>query len=151
MKTTAIAGFVLFAALLCAGCATTATNGTYIENSGYNYRYITYITDDAVSQITKVLPPAKTQINLANADTLSDKDLFGKSLINGLRQHGFAATTGIPDTDSSFLPLTYALSNLDTPNNFHVVINVGNYQFSRLYRADKAGNILPATMWTVRR
>lgn len=151
MKTTAIAGFVLSAALLCAGCATTASNGTYIENSGYSYRYITYITDDAVSKITQVLPPAKTQINLANADSLSDKDLFGKSLINGLRQHGFAATTGIPDTDSSFLPLTYALSNLDTPNNFHVVINIGNYQFSRLYRADKAGNILPATMWTVRR
>ncbi len=149
MKTTAIA---VFAALLCTGCVTTATtNGTYIENSGYNYRYITYITDDAVSKITQVLPPAKTQINLLNADALSEKDLFGKSLINGLRQHGFAATSGIPETDATFLPLTYALSNLDTPNNFHVVINVGNYQFSRLYRADKAGNILPATMWTVRR
>lgn len=151
MKNTAIAGFALSAALLCCACTTTATNGTYIANSGYNYRYITYITDDAVSHITKVLPPAKTQINLANADTLSDKDLFGKSLINGLRQHGFAATTGIPDADSAFLPLTYALSNLDTPNNYHVVINIGNYQFSRLYKADKAGNIQPATMWTVRR
>ncbi len=144
--------FLAVSSLLFTGCSATARqNGTYIEEQGYSYRYIAFITDDAVQKISAVLPPAKTQIRLSSPAELDPRDYFGKSLMEGLRQHGFSATTGTPDADSSFLPLTYALSNLDkNPGKFHVVINIGSMQFTRLYSAN-AGKIVPASVWSVRR
>ncbi|WP_419612284.1 conjugal transfer protein TrbH [Thiolapillus sp.] len=153
-----------------AGCATHATYGNFVENpAGLNQQEI---ASDTVEKITELYPPAKTRFELKQPTP----DAFGRALVRGLRDRGYAllefdpetakaqqrqqatrSTRTAPNVEATTapanptptglgLPLRYVFDQFTRTNMYRVTIMVGNESLTRPY-SQESGGIVPAGYW----
>ena len=168
---------ILLVTLLCGMLAACANNPLLKADKGIP-AYDEEIASDAVTRLTSLYPPAKTQFNL-EAQTSED---FGSLLAGKLRAKGYAvlesrpARTGLStllsgDTFGQVYPpkpviaatppaappvppmlgirLRYVLDHSPTGDLSRITLKVGNSLLARAYIAVD-GTIAPAGAWTYR-
>lgn len=140
-------------ALALAGCVTSPPYGSFVKDS----LVIDYpIARDAVTKLTALYPPASTRFELKQPTP----DTFGRALVNGLREQGYAileevaapASATQPENNSAGamtpgLPLRYVLDQASDPTQYRLTVLVGNQSLTRPYLAQN-GTVVPAGYWT---
>lgn len=146
---------IIFAALFAlslAGCASTGQFGNFIPATANQQQ----IASDAVQQLAKLYPPAKTRFELQQATP----DDFGIALINSLRERGYALLEFNPvnltqtsiatapaqlDTTES-MPLRYVLDQAGHKGLYRLTLLVGSQSITRPYQEEN-GSFVPAGYW----
>jgi len=145
-----ISAFMMVALI---GCSTTADVGNLLPSTGSAIQQ--QIGHDAAEQVSKLLPPALTLLELQHPHT----DEFGIAFISALRAHGFA----IMERDSHQLhespsvdrgrigttqrqSLKYVLDGTGETNGLLISIYIGNRTITRPYIALN-GRSKPAGYW----
>ncbi len=117
---------------------------------------------ETVEQLAALYPPAKTRLVLRQPTP----DSFGKALIKGLREQGYAleeydpeasgakATSAsgaepLPNKTPAGLPLHYVLDKAPDTGLYHLAVTVGVQSIARLYRVEN-GTMTPAGYWVHR-
>ncbi|MES2264566.1 MAG: conjugal transfer protein TrbH [Pseudomonadota bacterium] len=155
---------VLFPSCL-AGCATTNSDNTYGNFIPQPLAlYDRELAEDAVKRLSAVYPPAITRFDLNQATP----DIFGKALVESLRNKGYALLELSPSTTSSKIgstdnaapnpgenlagqpgkgiSITYVLDMPINPGWYRVTLFVGQQSFTRAYLAQD-GSLHPAGAW----
>jgi hypothetical protein len=137
------------AVLALAGCATTSQYGNYLPSATIEQQ--SGFASEAVKQLAKRWPPAKTRLELKQATP----DAFGIALVKGLRESGYAILEYSPKqtedpsiTEANILPLRYALDQIgsDDANIYRLTLLVGNESLTRPY-IEQNGSVIPG-YWT---
>jgi hypothetical protein len=137
------------AVLALAGCATTSQYGNYLPSATIEQQ--NGFASEAVKQLAKRWPPAKTRLELKQATP----DAFGIALVKGLRENGYAILEYSPKqtedpsiTEANILPLRYALDQIgsDDANIYRLTLLVGNESLTRPY-IEQNGSVIPG-YWT---
>lgn len=106
------------------------------------------IAQDSAKQLAALYPPARTRLELKQSST----DVFGRSLVDSLRQKGYSlAEAGTNEQHSttkaaSEVPLTYVMDNPIKNSLYRVSIRVGGQSISRAYIL-KNGQLNPVGFW----
>lgn len=106
------------------------------------------IAKDSARQLAALYPPARTHLELKQSST----DLFGRSLVDSLRQKGYslaeAGTNGQRSTTkaTSEVPLSYVMDNPIKNSLYRVSIRVGGQSISHAYIL-KNGKLYPVGFW----
>jgi hypothetical protein len=135
-------------ALLVAGCATHPPYGHFAASPA---AVDEVMAADAVKQLTALYPPAKTRLTLAQPTP----DLFGRALVKGLRQQGYALRELAPQGAKtaphaeSGLALAYVLDDTESLSLYRLTLHIGSQALSRGYRLEN-GTGVPASAWTRR-
>lgn len=131
----------LLIALFLSGCATNGSYGNFINNPvGLKQQEI---AKDTVEMLAELYPPAKSRISI-NQDT---PDVFGVSLVRGLREKGYAVTeSGSLGTKDTGLPLNYIVDSFLNTDMYRVTLLIGKEQLTRPYTV-KNGEVIPAGYW----
>lgn len=134
--------FILSAAILVLGGCASSPYGNHLQAGVDQHR----IASEAVSQLSEIWPPAKTQLDLRQETT----DPFGQILINGLRDSGYAIQEFNPKTvnspaTSSALPFGYILDNAGE-SYYRLTLMVGAQSITRAYQ-ERAGELVPVSYW----
>lgn len=145
-------------AFVISGCA--ATSGYYGNHLGQQDAvHETYLANEAVAQLEKVYAPAQTRFEMTHP-TL---DVFGISLVKGLRQQGFAVLekektpTGVtvdPNSNVKRSPVTivhtlsYVLDSTlaDDLHLYHMTLVINDQALTRPYTYQN-GKVVPAGYW----
>lgn len=144
-RPTALLGLL---ALLVAGCATHPPYGHFAASPA---AVDEFIAADAVKQLTAIYPPAKTRLTLAQPTP----DPFGRALVRGLRQQGYALRELAPHgakpsrSAESGLTLAYVLDDTGSLSLYRLTLHIGSQALSRAYRLE-SGTGVPASDWTRR-
>lgn len=127
--------FMLAVALL-ASC----TNMRYGNFTQISQSKDAYLAADAVTQLTRVYPPAQNTFCVGHAV----KDNFGSNLIQNLRKKGY----GINENQCAryIANFFYILDELK-PQKYRVSLFVGSQTLSRMY-AKSQEKIFPVSAWT---
>ncbi len=135
-------------ALVLAGCATHPPYGHFAASPS---AVDDALAADAVQQLTALYPPAKTRLAL----TQPTPDPFGRALVQGLRQQGYAllefdpqGAKRAPDAEAG-QPLTYVLDETGSLSLYRLTLYIGSQALSRAYRLE-SGTGVPASDWTRR-
>ena len=155
----------LLALLGLAGCATAPIPMSYGNFAASRAGFDEKMAADAVKQLMVLCPPATTQFNLRQATP----DAFGVSLLNGLRDNGYAVSevkldepaqrvrANSPATQqkaagpqrTAGLDLRYILDQPVALNLYRVTLLVGNQSLTRAY-VEQDNALLPAGSWVRR-
>lgn len=131
--------FILsFFILLCVGCST--QYGSTVKNNSANE----IIAIDSLAKLSELYLPAKTTFSLAHP--VSDNDIFAQTLINGLRDRGFAVDEFEKGASFSGVPFRFTLDEIREENLFRVLLLVDDKVITRAYKND-AGLITQASSW----
>lgn len=158
---------VALLALALSGCATTSPSlyGNYLaETARVNQAQL---ATEAVNQLIELYPPARTRFELQQPTP----DVFGQSLVKGLRDSGYAvlelepkparttatetsagpSATGqdpivIAPSPSHTYPLRYVVDNAGDSNLYRLTLLVGTQSLTRPY-LHQNGELLPAGYW----
>lgn len=127
----------ILAVLLLSGCAGLRYGNFTPDAADKDH----FLAGDAVSQITRIFPPAR------NTFCLRQKvcDGFGKALIQGLREKGYGIRENIcSKNEANFY---YVLDETEPHRIFRVSLYIGPQTLSRAYSV--AGkNTFPVTPWS---
>ena len=146
MKLRQFAGIAPLLVLLgMSGCATkTPSSGSFVSNAHANV--YTTLEADALLQMIKVFPPAKTRLALQ-----STTDPFGVTLINDLRAKGYALQENTASTSASrtpdALPFRYIVDQTQDSSLYRTTLQIGEQTLSRAYVL-KNGALSPAGAWS---
>lgn len=130
----------LFLPLILAGCAPTRPLSNVADLRG-NIPSQT-LAEDAVLQLSRVFPPAKTQLYF----TRTADDAFGRAFVTSLREAGYA----VADTASSLsgdqgqptgLPVSYIIDPIAGDTDYRLSLMVGGGVLSRAYSVDQDGSV----------
>lgn len=147
------------------GCAAPLPYGNFLQDPvKINQKTM---ANDAVKRITALYPPGKTHFKLQQATP----DVFGSTLVEGLRLRGYAILAFDPETDKvkksalhnestieapkgstteapkQGLPLHYILDQLTgTASMYRVTLVIGHQTLSRLYSQTNSG-LAPTGSW----
>lgn len=145
---------LLLAATLSTGCGTTSR-----MDSSFGYfnptpvsEHDEYLAEDAARQLTVLLPPAATKLELLQHPS----DRFGESLVSLLRGKGFALQEGKSNAPSfkaqnalDSTPMSYIVDFMDAPVMYRVTVHFGDHSISRAYQP-KGKLVQPAGEWVRR-
>lgn len=127
------------------GCATkTLSAGSFVSNAPTTLHAT--LEADALLQMTKIFPPAKTRLTLQ-----STTDPFGVMLINDLRAKGYAlqenASAASARHAPDALPFRYIVDQTQDSSLFRTTLQIGEQTLSRAYVL-KNGVLSPAGAWS---
>lgn len=134
--------FLLFLVIHLLGCSATV-QGNFSKVPTGRYQII---TNDTVKQLIGLYPPAHTRFHIKQ----SVRDPFGLSLIESLRQKGYAinessiysrSTQGVQN-----IALYYLIDEPDKGRLYRVTIVVGQQSLSRAYTIKNA-TLSPLGFW----
>lgn len=143
---------LLLLAGLTAGCMT-AEVGNFSDLSRKDYyAHMRTMSADTVNKLVSVFPPAKThlQIMIDENREKNPGEFFGDLLVGGLRENGYATLEGAVEHEKDYYPVSYLIRNGRDETAYHLILNVGDYALTRLYRVDDKGDLVPASAWTMR-
>ncbi len=107
------------------------------------------ISDNTSEMLINVFPPAQTKFKLTNE--IEKEDVFGKLLLNDLRNAGYGVYETPKEDTSSYIPFSYILKNeKDNKKNYNLILNINNQVITRSYTIDKKGNLISNSSWTKR-
>jgi hypothetical protein len=100
------------------------------------------LAEDTVLQLSKLFPPAKTQLYF----TRTADDAFGRALVAGLREQGYAIeeTAAHPAGEQmqhDGLPVAYIIDPIVGDTGYRVSLMVGNGVLSRAYSVYRDGSL----------
>ena len=136
--------FIVVLALVMSGCTTMSKYGSFLPEDQKVVE--AKIADDAVKQLIKLYPPAKSRFNMKHAA----KGVFGITLVRKLREAGYAVEefaqreTAVTARDG--LSLGYILDVAGAPDFYRLTLMVGNQSISRPYMK-QGTEVLPAGYW----
>ncbi len=158
-KNTIIA--VLLIVITMSGCAKRTLQGNYLQTTPADKQQ--KLAADAVKQIAKIWPPAKTKFELQHAAT----DPFGVAMVKSLRDSGYALTEYKKNSESAnsetkgfssssaastgnklgaqIYPLNYVLDQAGD-DLYRLTLSVGPQSITRPY-LDRNGVFEPAGSW----
>lgn len=134
--------FIAIAISLCVGCAS-QYGSTVKNNSDANE----IIAIDSLAKLAELYLPAKTTFSLAHP--ISEKDIFAQTLVNGLRDRGYAVDEFKKGISPAGVPLRFSLDEIRGEDLFRVSLLVDNKVITRAYRND-AGLITQASAWALK-
>lgn len=132
-------------ALVLAGCTTNPPYGHFAASPA---AVDEALAADAIKQLTALYPPAKTRLTLAQPTP----DPFGRALVKGLRQQGYALLELNPKrakpsgSAESGLKLAYVLDDTGSLSLYRLTLRVGTQSLTRAYRA-AGGTGVAAGAW----
>jgi hypothetical protein len=155
--------FLLALTLTVAGCVTTNTSGygNFVESKTIDQ---TMLAKNALETLKSIYPPALTKFQMQHAHT----DVFGVTLVNGLRDHGYSLMEYKPGESAvkpgcgfkpeapliqakeqpEMLPVCYIL---DEANNvFRLTLLVGAESLTRPY-VERESEPQPVGYWVRKR
>lgn len=152
---------VLALAVLASGCAVRNTHfGNFTQP--VSMAFDQQVAADAVEKLHALYPPARTQFDLLQPAN----DVFGRALIRGLREQGFAVREFnsqapnvhqevVKEADEKLKPtyipnvaLGYVLDRNGTENFYRLTLSVGGQKLGRAYAITAEGDARPIGYWT---
>lgn len=108
------------------------------------------LAEDAVLQLSKIFPPAKTQLYFTRATI----DAFGHAFVAGLREMGYAVQEAAvnPMGDQSYqssLPVAYIVAPMVGDEGYRLSLTVGGGVLSRAYSVQQDGTLVGG-VWAYR-
>ncbi|OJW51133.1 MAG: hypothetical protein BGO67_12455 [Alphaproteobacteria bacterium 41-28] len=149
----------LLLTLTIAGCATDPY-GNFVPSVNFDQQKLLTreLAGDAVKQLAVLYPPAKTRLEMKQITS----DAFGITLVNTLREHGYALkefnteevksqtfksqTFNAQASTSPALPLRYILDQADDSNLVFITLFVEDQSITRPYRIQN-DSLTPAGNW----
>lgn len=134
----------LLLTLVCVGCATDPY-GNFVQGVKVNQHQL---AREAVKQFMVLYSPAKTRLEMKQVPS----DAFGLSLVNRLREGGYAVRefneegNKSPSSPSSDLALRYVLDEVRENNLYVLTLFVGSHSLTRAYRIQNR-SFIPAGNW----
>jgi hypothetical protein len=130
----------LFLPLILAGCAPTRPMPNVADLRG-NIPSQT-LAEDAVLQLSRVFPPAKTRLYF----TRTADDAFGRAFVTGLRETGYAvedAASGSPGDQAQHagVPVSYIIDPIAGDAGYRLSLMVGEGVLSRAYSVYQDGSV----------
>lgn len=137
----------LLLTLACAGCATDPY-GSFVKIANIDQQKL---AGEAAKQLVVLYPPAKTHLEIKQVPS----DVFGSSLVNKLREQGYAVREfngEVEETSpSAARPLCTLLDQVGEANLYVMTLRVGNQlvghqSLTRLYTVQN-GSLIPTGRW----
>lgn len=130
---------ILILSVLVSGCASNQY-GNHLKSEISH----AVIRDDVLSLLTERYPPAVTELSLVHA--INKKDRFGSSLINEMRQQGYAVHEFGNETSRDVKEFAYTLDYIE--NFYRITLYVDETRLSRAY-VEESGEHVPLSGWSV--
>lgn len=142
---------IAFFSLTTACTTTTSNNGNFANTKQKNfYLHMQNISDDTLSKLESVFPPAKTKLQLIQK--VEQSDFFGIFLTKGLRAKGYATLEGQQIIDDDYYPVEYVIKNEKNDNKkYQLILYIGRYAMARFYQVNSKGELEPASAWSLRK
>lgn len=126
---------LIFAVLLLTACASKQSPYGNFTNQNLAQKGVdNQLANDVIKQIQREYPAAGTKFNLIH--TIEEKDEFGKTLINDLRQKGFAIAEYNKSVEPDGHSFAYIIDYING-NNLVVTIKIDTSSISRMYEVDQ--------------